>query len=189
MQSKLKYVYKLKNMSIMKKIIVALLIAVVLPLSANAYTPYRGDVTVDITARGGYNFMGNVPLAGGAVGVDFYGLRAEIEAGWTLFDMPAGVPKKDFCYISPMIGYVYGFNHNLYAMVGFTNWGYTDLYDPEPAFKQDIIRGKIKVGANLFVTRHVFINLDLSYLFPKRMDQYVITSKGLNLCGGVGFKF
>ncbi|MBQ2810981.1 MAG: hypothetical protein IJF12_02305 [Alphaproteobacteria bacterium] len=174
----------------MKKIIILLLVAAFLPLSASAYS-YGGykDVTVDITARGGYNFMENVPLAGGAVGVQFWGLRAELEAGWTSFNLPEGILKKDFCYISPMIGYSYGFNHKLYAMVGFTNWGYVDYYDKQPMFKQDIICAKIKVGGNLYITEHLFVNLDLSYLFPKHMDEYCLTYKGFNLMGGLGFRF
>ena len=174
----------------MKKIIISLLIAVIVPLSASAYS-YGGynDVTVDITARGGYNFMENVPLAGGAVGVQFWGLRAEIEAGWTPFNLPNGLNKKDFCYISPMIGYSYGFSHNLYAMIGVTNWGYVDTHLGEPLFRQDIMRPKIKIGGNLFVSKHIFINVDLSYMFPKQMNECCINYKGFDLKGGIGFKF
>ena len=174
----------------MKKIIILLLLAVVLPLSASAYS-YGGykDVTVDITARGGYNSMENVPLVGAAVGVQFYGLRAELEAGWTTFNMPTPLAKENFCYISPMIGYYYGLNHTVYAMIGITNWGYTDLYYEEPMFKQDIIRAKLKVGGNLFINEHIFLNLDLNYIIPNRMGEYCLTYKGFNLLGGVGFKF
>ena len=174
----------------MKKIIIALFITVFLPITASAYSPtsYR-DVVVDITARGGYNFMESVPLAGGAVGVEFWGLRAELEAGWTYFNMPSDLLKQDFCYISPMIGYSYGFNHSVYAMVGITNWGYLENGKNEQQFRQDIIYGKLKVGCNLFLTRNLFVNLDLSYLLPRRMENYCITYKGFNLKGGIGFRF
>ena len=88
-----------------------------------------------------------------------------------------------------MIGYCYGYNHTVYAMAGITNWGYTDLYYEEPTFQQDVICAKIKVGGNLFISRHLFVNLDLSYLFPKRMSDYCLTYKGFNLQGGIGFRF
>lgn len=179
----------------MKKIIVVLLLAVVLPLSASAYSPYGGygyrDVTVDVTARGGYNFMENKPLVSGVVGLDFLGVRAELELGWTNVNLPFSSNKKNFCYISPMIGYSYGFNHNVYAMIGITNWGYAELYDTsEQGYDwQHKICGKIKVGANMYLNQHLFVNLDLSYLLPTYSRYSSIDYQSFNLCVGIGYRF
>ena len=82
----------------MKKVMLSLLLAVLLPLSALAYNPYGNwnDVNVDVTARGGYNFLEKTPLVGGALGVNFYGFRAEVEIGYTSFNTCYNFSKQDF---------------------------------------------------------------------------------------------
>lgn len=179
----------------MKKIIISLLIAVVLPLSASAYYPYGGygfgDVQVDVTARGGYNFTEKTPLVGGVLGLNYWGFRGEIELGWSCFNAAGSTGKENFCYISPMVGYVYGFNHQLYAMAGITNWGHSELgYNQDkPEFKSNALFGKVKVGCNLFLMPRLFLNIDLSYILPRHFDRHNITYDGLALRAGVGFKF
>ena len=177
----------------MKKIIFTLLIAIVLPLSAGAYSPYMGypDITVDVTARGGYNFAEKSPLAGGVLGLNFMGFRGELEVGWTYFNSYPDSIKENFCYVSPMVGYVYGFQHQAYAMIGITNWGYYETTDdPQYShFRSDILYGKVKIGCNLFLSQRMFINMDLSYLLPRHFDYHYLTYDGIGLKVGIGFRF
>lgn len=178
---------------VMKKVMLSLLLAVLLPLSALAYNPYRNwtDVNVDVTARGGYNFLEKAPVVGGALGVNFYGFRAEIEVGYASFNTCYNFSKQDFCYVSPMFGYVYGFNHEFYAMIGIMTGGLSeeDYYTGEFSYRESAIYGKIKTGCNLFVTRNLFFNLDLSYIVPRDYDYRCCSYEGLNFQIGVGFRF
>ena len=177
----------------MKKVMIVLLLAVVLPFSAKAYSPYGGysDVTVDLTARGGYNFFENTPLVSGAVGLDFWGVRAELELGWTQLNIPESLAKKDLCIVSPMIGYTYGYSHKLYAMVGVSTWGYTEVSGKsgQNYSWHNSLCGKVKVGANMYMTNNFFINVDVSYLIPVSSKTPSIDYRGFNTCVGVGYRF
>lgn len=179
----------------MKKTILALLLAMVLPISASAYSPYGSHgVAVDVTARGGYNFLEKSPIAGGAVGVNIWGFRAEFELGWTRFKM-WDQDQKDLFYLAPMVGYCYSWGHDCYAMFGVSNWGsfgHIKDYYPEYAWK-DTMCGKLKIGGNFFLSEHFFINVEASYMFPFYSRYYGVPVEliyqGFNLCAGVGVRF
>ncbi|MBQ7304305.1 MAG: hypothetical protein IJW75_05255 [Alphaproteobacteria bacterium] len=177
----------------MKKLLFTLLLAVILPLSASAYWPYGNgfrDVTVDVTARGGYNLLEKSPMASGVVGVQFYGVRAELELGWTNFDIGANFNKKDFFFVSPMIGWSYGFNHTVYLMGGISNWAemsYDTNPKGEPTFNNTLC-GKLKVGGNLYISEHFFVNVDVSYLLPFARHQ-TLSYEGFIVGAGIGYRF
>ena len=179
----------------MKKIIIMLLLTAILPLSAHAWYPTGKTASVDITARGGYNALENAPLASGAVAVQIFGLRTEIEVGWAQFRL-ADLTTKNLCAVSAMVGYIYEFGHAIYAMAGITNWGIDefpttdyptiDSYTTSSSLGNSL-RGKVKVGANLFVTNRMFFNIDLSYIVPNA-HRYRLPGErsGLNLTAGIG---
>ena len=177
----------------MKKVMLSLLLAVLLPLSAFAYNPYKDwmGVHVDVTARGGYNFLEKTPLVGGALGVNFSGFRAEVEVGYASFNTCYDFSKKGFCYVSPMFGYVYGFNHEVYAMAGIMTGGLSeeDFTTGEIFYRDDAIYGKLKAGCNFFVTSNLFVNLDMSYIVPRNYDYRCCSYEGLNFQVGVGVRF
>ena len=179
----------------MKKIIIVLLLTAILPLSAHAWYPTGKTASFDITARGGYNALENAPLASGAVAVQIFGIRTEIEVGWAQFRLP-DLTTQNLCAVSAMVGYTYEFGHAIYVMAGITNWGVnefpttgyptTDGYTI-PSSLGNSLRGKVKVGANLFVTNHLFFNIDLSYIIPNAHHYRLHGERdGLNLTAGIG---
>ena len=90
-----------------------------------------------------------------------------------------------------MFGYVYGYNHQIYAMAGLTNWGYHELNHSatDAVFVSNELYGKVKVGCNLFLMPKLFLNFDLSYIVPKHLDFHNLTYDGMALKAGVGYRF
>ena len=175
----------------MKKFIIALLLTAVLPFSAKTYGQFVKPLAIDITARGGYNFLENAPLAGGSVTLQIFNIRAEMELGWAQFTLP-NVSKGNLCYFSTMVGYSYEFNHSVYAMIGITNWGNAELdFQKHDLYNvRSDIRGKVKVGCNLYMTQRLFFNIEMSYIWPPLSPpgDFCYRYSGLAITAGLGVR-
>lgn len=178
----------------MKKLIIVLLLTACLPLSAKVYTPKNNICALDIIARGGYNFLEKTPLACGSIAMQLYNFRTEMEVGWTYFQLPNDF-KRHFCCVSTMVGYAYISTHSVYAMIGLANWGTAEIDTEESNLYilESTMRGKAKIGCNLFMTKHLFLNIDLNYVWPplkKHPTTELFTVyTGLNLTVGLGVRF
>lgn len=178
----------------MKKLIIVLLLTACLPLSAKVYTPKNNICALDIIARGGYNFFENTPLACGSIAMQLYYFRTEMEVGWTYFPLPDN-SDEHFCCVSTMVGCSYESTHSVYAMIGLANWGNAAINTDKPNLYvlKSMMRGKVKIGCNLFMTKRLFFNMDLNYIWPpltKHPTQEIFTAyTGLNLTIGLGVRF
>ena len=175
----------------MKKLIIVLLLTVAVPFSLKATTPEEQSCNIELIARGGYNFLENAPITSCAIVMQLWSIRTEMDIGWTQFTLPDN-SKSNFCCISTMIGYSYITKHSFYALIGIANCGATKITTDEslPYTLESMMRGKVKVGCNLFVTKKLFFNIDLSYIWPplKKHPEFYTTYTGLNLTAGLGVK-
>ncbi len=175
----------------MKKLIIVLLLTVAVPFSLKATTPEAPSGNLEIIVQGGYNFLENAPITSGAIVMQLWKIRMEMDIGWTQCTLPDN-SKSNFCCISTMVGYSYTTKHSFYALIGIANCGVTEITTDEnhPYKLESIMSGKVKLGCNLFVTKKLFFNIGLSYLWPplKNHSNFYDTHTGLNLTAGLGVK-
>lgn len=173
----------------MKKIILMLTLLVLgfVPAYSQYDVYYSSPISFRASAYGGYNFAQKTPNVGLAASIAAYNLMGEIDAGWTKTETPG----KSFLYLNPAIGFYFGEDYRIYALVGITNWGEYDLFGDD--FRTDQLYCKIKIGVDIPIGRKVFVNINWSYIVNDN-DHYRrihdrIQFKSNNLAIGLGYRF
>ena len=192
----LEYYYTHLNYKTMKKIIImfALLMSVA---SVSAQSKFIEDTNWKLhcspTLYGGYNFLENTAITGVAIPIYVNFLRAELDVGYSYLNTYLG--HKDFVYFSPSIGLQYGNKVRGYLMFGWTNWphlikvGAPNYECPGDRFYSDLIHAKLKCGLEVVLTKKLFLNVDLGYVFTSKGDDYHQYFDNFALRTGIGWRF
>lgn len=149
-------------------------------------------VKVSALAYGGYNFMEKAPIIGGAVALEAFFIRAELEGGWSYVDTQLTPSRKEFGYFSPSIGVVFGKKLQFYMMGGATTWcniATTAVTEcPEDRFFADVFCWKVKSGFNITFGKRIFLNIEGGYVFNKDKTGYVPFDNAYGRVG-LGYRF
>ena len=180
----------------MKKIII-MIVLLMSVASVSAQSKFIEDTNWTLHCSpmvyGGYNFLENTALAGVAVPIYTNFIRAEIDLGYSYANTYLG--RKSFVCFSPTLGIQYGGKVRGYLMFGCTNGAYIEkvgaqYYDcPTDKFFSDLFHMKVKCGVDVLLTKKLFLNVDLGYVFADNSDDYYQHFENLALRTGVGWKF
>ncbi len=149
-------------------------------------------VKVSAIAYGGYNFMESSPLVGGAIAVEAFFIRAELEGGWSYVDTNLAPSRKNFGYFSPSVGIVFGKKFQYYLMGGATTWCYiatTEVTEcAQDRFFSDLFRWKVKSGFNITFGKRIFLNIEGGYVFNSQSPRYITFNNAYTRLG-IGYRF
>ena len=129
-----------------------------------------------VIVYGGYNFLENTPLVGGAVALDVSFFRMELEGGWSYANTSLNPSRKNFGYFSPTVGVVFGKKFQYYLMGGATTWAMVEKKEvtqcSEDRFFTDDLHFKVKTGFNITFGERIFLNIEGGYMFLWRRAGY-----------------
>lgn len=145
----------------------------------------------------GANVLEPAPIYGAAVGLNCYFLRAEFELGGSWIDPGYSLSRKHLLYFSPSFGVAHTFKkkYEVYLMSSWTNWGSTTLKDApinncgHDVFDRDLFHWRLKVGTNIAIHKKLFVNADVSYMFPKSKSTGIVYYDNLMIRLGIGYRF
>lgn len=181
----------------MKKFFVLFVMMFSVIASSSAQSKWIEDrdwkLHVSPTVYGGYNCLENAPIAGVAVPIYVNFIRAELDFGYTYLNTYLG--HKDFMTFSPSIGVQYGNKVRGYAMYGWTTWanitkvGAPNSKCPTDRFYSDLFHHKIKGGVEVILTKKLFLNAEVGYVFSRESSTYYENFSNLSLRAGLGWRF
>ena len=146
----------------------------------------------------GANVLEPAPIYGAAIGLNCYFLRAEFEIGGSWIDPGASFSRKQMLYFSPSFGLAHTFQkkYEVYLMSSWINWGSTVLEGADnnhcghDVFEKDLFHWRLKAGTNIAISKRLFVNVDVSYMFPKsNTGGGYIYYDNLSVRAGIGYRF
>lgn len=145
----------------------------------------------------GANVLEPAPIYGAAIGLNCYFLRAEFEIGGSWIDPGVSFSRKQMLYFSPSFGLAHTFQkkYEVYLMSSWINWGNTVLEEAESnhcghdVFEKDLFHWRLKAGTNIAISKRLFVNVDVSYMFPKDNQEGHIYYENLSIRAGIGYRF
>ena len=146
----------------------------------------------------GANVLEPAPIYGAAIGLNCYFLRAEFEIGGSWIDPGASFSRKQMLYFSPSFGLAHTFQkkYEVYLMSSWINWGSTVLEGADnnhcghDVFEKDLFHWRLKAGTNIAISKRLFVNVDVSYMFPKSTTGGgYIYYDNLSVRAGIGYRF
>lgn len=187
----------------MKKIILSIAAAMCFPaMSVSAQSAsenYWADDAIKASAivYTGANILEPAPIYGAAIGLNCYFVRAEFEVGGSWIDPGASFSRKQMLYFSPSFGLAHTFKkkYEIYLMSSWINWGNTVLEEAEnnhcghDVFEKDLFHWRLKAGTNIAISKRLFVNVDVSYMFPKNDKEGIIYYDNLSIRAGIGYRF
>ena len=181
----------------MKKFLVLFVMMFSVIASSSAQSKWIEDsdwkLHVSPTVYGGYNCLENAPIAGVAIPFNVNFIRAELDLGYTYLNTDLG--HKDFPTFSSALGVQYGNKVRGYLMYGWSTWAYITRVGapgsncPNDRFYSDLFHHKIKGGVEVVLTKKLFLNAEVSYLFSKGSSVYYEMYDNLALRAGLVWKF
>jgi len=135
-----------------------------------------------VGVNGGVNMAEDGPLYGVYASVQGCNIVVQADVGWTRL----GFPDEDFIYINPALGFYLGERVRWYGLLGFTNWGGQNVENGR--FEKDRIWFNVKLGLDIPITRHLFLNFNWTYLIDSNR-QDIIPYKNNAICLSMGFWF
>jgi len=144
--------------------------------------PSWNEVKGSYLLYGGYNFLEKTPITGVQLCCNIGYLKGDIELGWSYILKQQA--KNHFYYVAFSAGPQIGNKTKYYALLGVITWsGFL-----KNNFYSDIWRARLKIGSDVFLSKKVYLNVGIGYIFPCRNVSYEY-SKLLSTQIGLGFRF
>lgn len=167
------------------KILLLIIMLVWAPFNLRAQTDNATEN--NLVLYGAYNILENKPMAGMTLGCDLNHFVFELEMGWSYMSY---VSTNHFYYVCPSVGAVWGKRYQIYILAGISQWVYMHYSEKDNVytFYSDAWFPKLKLGNDIYISKQVFINLELQYAIPIKSSG-MIPFQNLAFKTGIGFSF